>query len=113
MNAAELRQKLKSIVRPKPSQVIVESLGEVHVRQFTGAELDYLVSSKSDSGQLGRTELVGRALCDEHGEPLIDMDEPGARELVGAIPTNEMQVIFEVVRRINGLSAADSPTKAG
>lgn len=113
MNAQQLREKLRSIVRPKPTAVTVESLGEVHVRQFTGAELDYLVTSKADGGQLGRTELVGRALCDEHGEPSIDMDEPGARELVGNLPTSEMQALFDVVRQINGLSAADSPTKAG
>jgi len=113
MNAQQLREKLKSIVRPAPTAVTVPTLGEVHVRQFTGAELDYLVASKSDGGQLGRTELVGRALCDEHGEPAFDMDEPGNRELVGNLPTGDMQTIFEVVRRINGLAGSDSPTNGG
>ncbi len=113
MNAAELRDKLKSIVRPKPSALSVPSLGEVHVRQFTGAELDYLVSRKSENGQIGRVELVTRALCDEHGVPLIDADEPGALELVGQLPTGEVQLLFEKVRSINGLNSAESPTKAG
>lgn len=97
MNIDQIKAAVKAAIEAPPVPLTVPLLGDIHIRQLTGADVEAQHATADKPHRSGRN--AARLICDAKGQPAFDVNSEADCEFLSKLPVAVLAAITDKSNR--------------